>query len=74
MIMIDYQRLLKIPMMIPILRDKNKIYEMLNKFKDDMDNNIDNLDKKLIEKENNFNTRLNKIKSNVEKLKQTKII
>ena len=40
---------------------------MLNKFKDDMDNNIDNLDKKVIEKENNFKTML-------KKLKQIKII
>ena len=45
---------------------------MLNKFKDDMNNNIDNLDKKVIEKENNFNTRLNKIKNNVKKIKTNK--
>ena len=28
-----------------IIRDKNKIYDMFNKFKYDMENNIDNLGK-----------------------------
>ena len=45
----------------------NKIYDMLNKFKDNMENNINNLDKKNIEKENDFYARLSRLNDNVKK-------
>ena len=45
----------------------NKIYDMLDKFKDNMENNINNLDKKVIEKENDFYARLSRLNDNAKK-------
>ena len=41
--------------------------DRLNKFENDMENNINNLDKKLTDKENNLHAKLNKLRNNGEK-------
>ena len=51
-----------------IARDKNKIYDMLDKFKDNIENNMNNLDKRVIDKENNLHARLNKLNDDVKKI------
>ena len=45
--------------------DKNKIYDMLDKFKNDMENNMNNLYKKVIDKENNISIKLNKLNNKI---------
>ena len=41
---------------------------MSNKFKNNMENNINNLNKKVIDKKNNLNARLNKLDDNCKKI------
>ena len=41
---------------------------MSNKFKDNMENNINDLYKKVMGKENNLNTRLNKLNDKIKKI------
>ena len=41
---------------------------MLDKFKDNMENNMNNLDKKVIEKENDFYARLSRLNDNIKKI------
>ena len=55
-----------------IKEEQGKIYNKLDKFKDYMVNNMDNLEKKAMDKENNLTFKINKINDNVEK--QTNII
>ena len=51
-----------------VKEEQDKIYYKLDKFKDNMINNMNNLDKKVIDKENNLNIRLNKSNDNVKKI------
>ena len=51
-----------------VKEEQDKIYNKLDKFKDNMINNMNNLDKKVIDKENNLNIRLNKSNDNVKKI------
>ena len=45
--------------------EQYKIYNKLNKFEDNIENNVDNLEKKVMNKENNLHARLNKLNDNV---------
>ena len=51
-----------------VTRDQAKIHDMLNKFKDDIETNIDNLYKSFMDKKNDFDARLNRLDDNIKKI------
>ena len=48
--------------------DNDKVFDVLNKFKNNMEFEIDNLDKMVTDKENKWSTKLNKLNNDVKKL------
>ena len=54
-----------------VKEDKDKIYNISNKFKNNMKNNINDLNKKFIDEDNNFNARLNELNDKISKIKYT---
>ena len=48
--------------------DDDKVFDVLNKFNDKMENHMCNLDKMVMDKENKWSTKLNKLNNDVKKL------
>ena len=48
--------------------DDDKVFDVLNKFNDKMENDMRNLDKMVTDKENKWSTKLNKLNNDVKKL------
>ena len=48
--------------------DDDKVFDILNKFNDKMENDMHNLDKIVTDKENKWSTKLNKLNNDVKKL------
>ena len=48
--------------------DDDKVFDVLNKFNDKMENDMPHLDKMVTDKENKWSTKLNKLNNDVKKL------
>ena len=46
---------------------EDKVFDVLNKFKNNMENKMGNLDKMVMSKENEWNTKLNKLNNDAKK-------